>query len=139
VNGNGKPFEPLDPKYKFATAQPYASSSYGVLQLTLLAWDSKVTGPTLDNIFNVRFDNRQDFRSIFDLLVEKDAQTGSTKDKNNVDLALKEGLDLGAAYSEAIVIRRQQAGQLLCNATNCNESNWQRQWAQIFNSFNSAD
>jgi len=139
VGSNGvMPTEPYDPKYKFATAQPYASASYGVLQLTLLAWGSKTTGPVLDSLFNVRFENGQNFRSIFDLLVQKDAK-GNTSDQNGVDLALKQGLDLGAAYSESIFIEAQKAGRLLCNATSCNEANWEKQWARIFNAYNSAD
>ena|SRR5215831_10587855 len=42
----------LDPKYKYATAQPYASSSYGIMQLTPGAWKSSIGG-ILNGAFNI--------------------------------------------------------------------------------------
>lgn len=137
----GKPVSPLDPKYASVTAQPYAASSYGVLQLTLAAWGDP-NRRILDEVFNIRFPDhpKWPFRSIFELLVAKDPNTHTTKDVNGVDVALKNGLDLGAAYSEASYLQANTKKTLLCRPDDttklCSEALWRRQWAKIFSQYN---
>ena len=40
VDANSSPIQPRDARYQFITSQPYASSSYALLRLTLLPFDN---------------------------------------------------------------------------------------------------
>lgn len=122
----------LDPKYQYATAQPYASASYGALQLTLLAWTNGATGRTLGQLFNIQ-SAQSPLRSIFELLHFVDAQ-GHTMDSNLEDYGVKNSLELGAAYSQSF----QSVGGLSkgsCVAT-CNQNSWQQNWSSVFVRYN---
>jgi hypothetical protein len=52
VGAANNPVHPRDPRYLFMTAQPYASSSYGLLQFSLLAFSQGSQQVKLNSIFN---------------------------------------------------------------------------------------
>jgi hypothetical protein len=130
---NSVPSTLLDPKYQYATAQPYASSSYGALQLTLGAWTNSGTGQTLQTLFNIKSPTASNFRSIFELIRFTDSQ-GSTKDSNFEDYAVKNSLELGAAYSQTF----QSDGGFSSGACvkACNQDKWSQGWSSVFVDYN---
>ena len=113
-------------------AQPYASASYGALQLTLLAWTSNLTGQTLRSLFNLQ-DAGRPLRSVFELLHFTDAQ-GSSTNSNFEDYAIKKSLELGAAYSQAF----QSDGGFARGActTRCSQDTWAQGWSSVFVNYN---
>jgi hypothetical protein len=115
----------LDPKYKFATAQPYASSSYGILQLTAGAWNQGVVGKKLQDLFNLKDPNSPNFRSIFDLI---DFFQG---DQTNFDLA-------GGFHEAEVTLVKKASPQLFCG-NSCNGGAWAKQWAAVTTNYNQGE
>ena len=124
---NNHPLQPRDPRYQFMTAQPYASSSYGFFQLTLLAFSRGSKQVQLNQVFNPGYSSAQScpiaacapITPIYQLL---------TQPQTNFDLAGKfHRLSYGTFGPRAF-----------CDMTNsCNTALWQREWTQVMNFFNS--
>lgn len=106
--GNNLPVTPADPRYSFATSQPYASASYGALQLTLQPWEGN---KRLEDVFPV------DTRPIFDLLTH-----------------WQTGVELGAEYHQASIPLVPSAFK--CSGTNCSDTKWKIMWSHIFALYN---
>jgi hypothetical protein len=120
--------QPRDPRYEFMTGQPYASSSYGLFQLTLVAFSP---GPQaqLNTVFNPGYSTTcpptatciQPITPIYQLIVMP---------QTNFDLA---GTFHRLSYA-------QLAGlNAFCDNTTpsvCNQALWQTEWTQIIHRFN---
>ena len=111
VDSNNNPVQPRDPRYQFMTSQPYASSSYGFLQLTLLPFDQSPKGLKLTAAFN------PSATPIYQLM---------TLVGKNFDLA---------AHFNQITFSKTTP---LCGSTNCNESLWEKEWAPVIQIYNSS-
>jgi len=124
LDGNSQPSNPLDPKFRSATMQPYAGSSYGAMQLTTGAWIDGTKGRTLQGILNLLdpADNspQHSFQSVFALV-----------DPTN---GLNTSLDVGGAFSQ-ISFARLQSNQR-CGGLTCTQTKWQLQWSNAFLSYN---
>lgn len=111
VDANSNPIQPRDPRYQFITSQPYASSSYGLLQLTLLPFDNSDKGKELKAVFD------PSSTAIYQLI----KQSGT-----NFDLA---GHFHNNTYSSGTV-------SLPC-ASGCNEKLWEQEWGGVIQIYNS--
>jgi hypothetical protein len=100
-----------DPRYAIPTAQYWAGSSYGVLQMTLAAFTQRKYAKMLE-VLDVRNKNNK----ITDLL--------------NGDTALRLGLRLAGAYHFPNI------SDAPCRE-GCNDLRWAQTWSRIFNAYNS--
>ncbi len=118
ADGNDQPTRTRDPRYTFITSQPYASSSYGFLQLTLIPFDNSVRGRKLKGIFD------PSSTAIFQLL---------TQPETNFKLAAqfhKQSLTdlIGTAANHFTP----------CGPDHCTESSWEDQWYNVFLAYNTS-
>jgi hypothetical protein len=114
VGANNVPIQPRDPRYRFITSQPYASSSYGLLQLTLLPFGDDPRGLKLKGIFD------PSVTPIYQLL---------TQVETNFRLAAQ-------YHNQTFRSLAASPGFTPCTLTNCNESRWQEQWYAVFKDYN---
>jgi hypothetical protein len=110
VDGNNNPVQPRDPRYQFMTSQPYASSSYGFLQLTLLPFGQGTQ-------FTQAFDPSSSATPIYQLLT-----------------LVGKNFDLAAHYHQ--ITLSQSPSLRLCSSTNCNENLWEQEWTEIIKNYN---
>jgi hypothetical protein len=103
--------DPIDTRLHSATAQYYASSSYGPLQLTLLPWLEEPKKTAFDQVLKVE-----------DVSLYRLA--------SDWDQAWDKGLSLGAVF------HRTQLRQLGLSCTSCDTEAWERMWAQVFAGYN---
>ena len=116
VDSKNNPVNPRDPRYQFAMTQPYASSSYGFLQFTLLP---------------------------FDLSTQKGQQLTAAFDPSQTAL-YQLVTQLETNFSLAALYHSQSFSTLLknpktfvpCTPTNCNEAKWEAQWISVFKLYN---
>ena len=132
VGSNGKPTQPRDPRYSFMTAQPYASSSYGLLQLTLLAF-----GPglqvKLNRVFNPGYSSGQSCPA-----AARPCAPYGTTPLYQLLTQPQANFNLGGNFHFLTLSAEQSSGLSLCGISNriCNESQWEQQWSQIINQYN---
>ena len=127
---NNNPTAPRDPRYLFMTSQPYASSSYGLLQLTLLAF---APGPQvkLNQVFNPGYSSPANCPSAAGACVQPATPIFQllTQPQTNFNLAA----NFHRLSYQALV---KTAG--FCDQTNsCNDAAWQSEWTQVINQYNS--
>lgn len=116
VDQNNRPIKPRDPRYRFITSQPYASSSYGLLQLTLLPFGPGPRGDKLRSTFD------PNDTPIYQLLTQAETNFRLAAQFHNQTLR-----GLVATPSNRFTP---------CGLTDCNESRWQQQWYTVFNDYN---
>jgi hypothetical protein len=116
VDTNNNPTAPRDPRYQFMTSQPYASSSYGLLQLTLQPFDDTVAGQKLKGIFD------PSARPIYQLL---------TQPETNFELA---GQFHKQSYSALVALPAN--GFKSCATETCTEAEWENSWYQTVRAYN---
>ncbi|HKY22792.1 MAG TPA: Ig-like domain-containing protein [Vicinamibacterales bacterium] len=108
---------PVDTRLHMATAQFYAASSYGPLQLTLLPWTDSGKKEAFDTVLRVE-----------DVPLYQLA--------SGWEQAWDRGLSLGAAFHRTMATNLLGSGQIqLCNP--CNAAKWEQYWARIFSEYNS--
>jgi hypothetical protein len=128
LDQNNRPAHPRDPRYLFMTSQPYASSSYGLFQLTLLPF---TPGPRvqLNQVFNPGYSTPSScpiqncataVTPLYQLL---------TQPQTNFDLA-------GQFHRLSLQNLIGKAKLKDCRPNNCNTDVWQVQWTQIIHEFN---
>jgi hypothetical protein len=128
VNQSGNPVQPRDPRYQFMTAQPFASSSFGFFQLTLLAFSAGAPQVALNQAFNPGYSSGHcplpsgtpcaTITPLYQLI---------SQPQTNFDLA---------GRFHRISYGTFPAGTF-CESTNsCNNTRWQIEWSQVINLFN---
>jgi hypothetical protein len=128
VDQSNSPVQPRDPRYRFMTAQPYASSSFGFFQLTLLAFSP---GPqvALNRAFNPGYSSGHcplpattpcatDITPLYQLI---------SQPQTNFDLA---GRFHHISYGTL------PASTFCENTNSCTNVKWQGEWSQVINLFN---
>ncbi len=117
VDQNNNPLSPRDPRYQFVMTQPYASSSYGFLQFTLLPFDPSTTnGQQLTAAFN------PSQTALYQLVTQ-----------------LETNFSLAAIYhsqSFNTLLSRPKTTFVPCGPTNCNEAKWEAEWISVFKLYN---
>lgn len=108
-----KPIQPRDPRYQFITAQPHASSSYGLLQVTFLLYGKL---PSLKKILDPSKE------PLYDLL---------TLPQKNFEMAAAFHNQQFITMFIAPAHKFQQ-----CGPNDCNEQKWQDQWYRVINVYN---
>jgi len=128
VDQNNRPVQPRDPRYQFMTSQPYASSSYGFFQLTLLPF---TPGPRiqLNQAFNPGYSTASScpiqncvfpMKTLYQLLAQP---------QTNFDLA-------GNYHKLSLKTLVSQGKLTDCRPNNCNTAVWQLEWTEIIREFN---
>lgn len=113
VDTAGKPTRPRDQRYEYATAQPFMSSSYGVIQVLPGEWTNGAKGAALRRIRDIS-DPQQ---SLFGLLSD-----------------FSEGLHLGTALIDALT---RGGTEGIC--ANCgDEATFQHTYRDVYRSYNSS-
>ncbi|MBN1568562.1 MAG: hypothetical protein JXA73_12010 [Acidobacteria bacterium] len=114
--------EPRDPRYRVITAQPYASSSYGFLQLTLNAFDNTERGTVLKSILDPAMKDQE----IYNLLT---LPNPNATDPNKMDA----NFNLAAGFHRATLKRNIVP---VCGLEDCTEAKWGMQWIGIVREYN---
>ncbi|HEY6349630.1 MAG TPA: Ig-like domain-containing protein [Candidatus Angelobacter sp.] len=116
------PIAPLDPKYRVTTAQYIASSSYGLVQQTLLAWE----GPNA-NLLSARLDpNQQPF---FQLLTDNELslELAGIIDSANLQRVMQDPTEQGNVC---------QVGTVSNPVSTCTDTKWSLMWTRAFQRYN---
>jgi hypothetical protein len=110
------------------TSQPYASSSYGLLQFTLQPFDPVYSGdPNRAGLLNAVFNPSS--TPIYNLAQYPDLNFKLTANFHN--------FTLNALRSSNPPILPQGVSFSPCTPTNCNESMWLQEWRVVFSFYNS--
>jgi len=128
VDQSSKPKQPRDPRYQFMTTQPYASSSYGFFQLTLLPFTAGSSQVQLNKVFNPGYtttcpiakDCASTITPLYQLI---------TQPQTNFDLA-------GSFHVLSLKALKANNQIAPCQPDNCGGGLWQEQWTQVINQFN---
>jgi hypothetical protein len=129
VNPGGNPVQPRDPRYQFMTAQPYASSSFGFFQLTLLAFSAGAPQAALNRAFNPGYSSGHcplpaatpcapDITPLYQLI---------SQPQTNFDLAGK---------FHRISYGTFPQGTFCDSSNSCTTTSWQIEWSRVINLFN---
>jgi len=117
VNQQNYPTTPRDPRYQYITAQPYASSSFGFLQFTLLAFDNSQRGTRLKAVF----DPSKTGQELYQLL---------SHPEKNFSLAAN-------FHRESYPVVQKAGTPQLCGMDDCTQAKWINEWVAIFREYNS--
>jgi hypothetical protein len=123
--------EPRDPRYRVITAQPFASSSYGVLQATLTIFDDSKLGKALKEVFDPSAPLDKKTKT-YNLLPAPDSKA---PDPNRIDPQFEITARHHAHFKS--ILLKQPTFQYCEPLTPCTEDRWKKQWKQIVKQYNS--